>query len=78
MQSPIDPIFKLLHDRIQELFPYGLENIWLRFDGDDYYHIATVLGYDRDLFDRIIDFKFSHGRGIGYATIGKKLNQITL
>ena len=43
-----NPICTALHDRIIELIPHGIANIWMMIDGEDTeFHLATVVGITR-------------------------------
>ena len=54
------PCLKVIHNRILALLEHGLADIWMRFDGEDYYHISSILGIDRDVFVRVIDHYLSN------------------
>ena len=47
-----NPICKAIHDRVMELIPLGIADIWMRNDGEDAeFHLVTVLGIDRQRWD---------------------------
>ncbi len=41
---------------VNELFPFGIENIWMKATGRDRYHITNILGISRDEWDLAIPF----------------------
>lgn len=59
-----DKILRLLRDRILELIPFGLNKLWFRMVGSDYYDLAIVLGYSSEfLSDLILYSPLSHRNG---------------
>ena len=71
---PTDPVLRVLHDRIHELFPFGLGNIWMTMTGDNYHHISTVLGYSLQDFESMIaTTRLINGRGVVYKDFTKYL-----
>ena len=43
-----NPICKAVHDRVMELIPLGIADIWMRNDGEDAdFLLVTVLGIDQ-------------------------------
>ena len=65
---PTDPVLRALHCRIVELFPYGLGNIWMSLSGDNYNHMATVLGYSLHDFESMLAAtSLMNGRGVVYS-----------
>ena len=73
---PTDPVLRVLHDRINELFPFGLENIWMTTSGDDFHHMPTVLGYLKQDFDSMMaSTPLINGRGVVYSDFGKYLDE---
>jgi hypothetical protein len=45
----------LLGRRIQELYDFGISNIWMSLTGDDNYHIASILSIPAKCFNRILE-----------------------
>ena len=71
---PTHPVLRALHERIYELFPFGLGNIWMSLSGDTYNHMATTLGYSiSDLDDMISATPLINGRGVVYNDFEKHL-----
>jgi hypothetical protein len=56
-----DVICEVLHHRIKELLPLGLYKIWFSVKGTSDPELATVLGYDRDFFDDILQYSALSG-----------------
>jgi len=74
-KPPTDPVLRVLHDRIHELFPFGLGNIWMTMSGDNFHHTSTVLGYSKQDFDSMMaSTPFINGRGV-YSDFGKYLGE---
>ena len=47
-----NPICKAVHDRVMELIPLGIADIWMRNDWKDAeFYLVTVLGIDRQRWD---------------------------
>jgi hypothetical protein len=47
-----NPICKAVHDRVMELIPLGIADIWMRNDGEGTeFLLTTVLGIDRQRWD---------------------------
>ena len=71
---PTHPVLRALHERIHELFPFGLGNIWMSLSGDTYNHMATTLGYSiSDLDNMISATPLINGRGVMYNDFEKHL-----
>ena len=71
---PTHPVLRALHERIYELFPFGLGNIWMSLSGDTYNHMATTLGYSiSDLDDMISATPLINRRGVVYNDFEKHL-----
>jgi len=71
---PTDPVLRALHCRIVELFPYGLGNIWMSLSGDNYNHMATVLGYSLHDFESMLAAtSLMNGRGVVYSKFSDNL-----
>ncbi|KAJ1441560.1 hypothetical protein B484DRAFT_104850 [Ochromonadaceae sp. CCMP2298] len=69
-----NPAAELLHQRIEELIPYGLDRIWMRLQGTDEYHMASVLGYRVEDFLTLVRVAgLEDGRGIIAASFGTVL-----
>ena len=49
-------ICNALSIRVNELFPFGIENIWMKAIGRDRYHVTNVQGISRDEWDLAIPF----------------------
>ena len=49
-------ICEALSTRIHELFPFGIQNVWMKALGRDRYHVTNVLGISRDEWDLAIPF----------------------
>jgi hypothetical protein len=71
---PTHPVLRALHERIYELFPFGLGDIWMSLSGDTYNHMATTLGYSiSDLDNMISATPLINGRGVVYNNVEKHL-----
>jgi hypothetical protein len=71
---PTHPVLRALHERIHELFPFGLGNIWMSLSGDTYNHMVTTLGYSiSDLDNMISATPLINGRGVVYNDFEKHL-----
>ena len=51
-----DDFVKLLRDRIIELMPYGLSNLWFCVKGGSIRPLAMILGYSDDTLENILRF----------------------
>ena len=49
-------ICNALSIRVNELFPFGIENIWMKATWFNRYHITNILGISRDEWDLAIPF----------------------
>ena len=49
-------ICKALSNRIHELFPFGIQNVWMKAVGRDRYHVTNILGISLDEWDLAIPF----------------------
>jgi hypothetical protein len=75
LDPPADPVLRVLHERIIELFPYGVGKIWMSLKGDNYYNMATVLGYSMPDFDSLMAVTpLISGRGVDYENFYKHLH----
>jgi hypothetical protein len=75
LDPPADPVLRVLHERIIELFPYGLGKIWMSLKGDNYYNMATVLSYAMPDFDSLMTVTpLISGRGVDYGNFYKHLH----
>ena len=54
--NAVNSICEALSTRVNELFPFGIENIWMKATGRDRYHITNILGISRDEWDLAIPF----------------------
>ena len=54
--NAVNAICEALSTRVNELFPFGIENIWMKATGRDRYHITNILGISRDEWDLAIPF----------------------
>ena len=69
---PTHPVLRALHERIYELFTFGLGNIWMSLSGDTYNHMATILGYSiSDLDSMISATPLINDRGVVYIDFEK-------
>ena len=51
-----DVICELLHLRIVDLLPLGLNKLWLKLKGDNIEKLSTLLGYNDFIFDEFIQY----------------------
>ena len=45
-----------LHNRILACIPYGVDNIWMKTDGEERYHAANILGYDLQQWETLLKY----------------------
>jgi hypothetical protein len=74
MDDSTRQILKMLRDRIFELFPYGLQKIWMTLNGGAYYHMATIICYLLTYFEDILaSTPLGDRRGVVYGNLTKYL-----
>jgi hypothetical protein len=44
------------YNRILACIPYGVDNIWMKTDGEERYHAANILGYDLQQWETLLNY----------------------
>ena len=59
-----NPICGMIFTRVCKLFPFDISNIWMKWTGNDNFHITNIMGWPREELDEAIPFSGLYGADV--------------